>query len=87
MRWQEAITQLVGRLWRDLNLTVMMVTHDPRHLPAGISHGAILAGGRLLRTGALADILDAELLSRLYGLPLRVTETDGRYLVLPEILR
>lgn len=87
LRWQEAITQLVGRLWRELKLTVMMVTHDPRHLPAGISHGAVLAEGRLLRMGTLAEILDAELLSALYGLPLRVMETDGRYLVLPEILQ
>ncbi len=86
-RWQEAITQLVGRLWRTLGLTVMMVTHDPRHLPAGITHAAILSGGRLIRMGTLAEAMDAALLSELYGLPLRILETDGRYVVLPEALR
>jgi ABC-type cobalamin/Fe3+-siderophores transport system ATPase subunit len=87
LRWQEAITQLVGRLWRGLGLTVIMVTHDPRHLPAGITHAAILSGGRLIRMGTLAEAMDASLLSDLYGLPLRILETDGRYVVLPEALR
>lgn len=86
-RWQEAITQLVGRLWRTLGLTVIMVTHDPRHLPAGITHAAILRNGRLLRMGTLAEAMDARLLSDLYGLPLRILETEGRYVVLPEALR
>ncbi|MFO7534122.1 MAG: ABC transporter ATP-binding protein [Kiritimatiellia bacterium] len=87
LRWQEAITQLVGRLWRALGLTVVMVTHDPRHLPAGITQAAILSGGRLVRMGTLAEAMDAKLLSELYGLPLRILETDGRYVVLPEVLR
>ena len=87
LRWQETITQLVGRLWRALKLTVIMVTHDPRHLPAGITHAAILSSGRLIRMGTLAEAMDAALLSDLYGLPLRILETDGRYVVLPEALR
>ncbi len=87
LRWQEAITQLVGRMWRGSGLTVIMVTHDPRHLPTGITHGAILSGGRLVRMGTLAEAMDGALLSDLYGLPLRILETDGRYVVLPEVLR
>ncbi len=87
LRWQEAITQLIGRLWRTLGLTVIMVTHDPRHLPAGITHATLLSGGRLIRMGTLAEAMDAALLSDLYGLPLRILETGGRYVVLPEELR
>ena len=87
LRWQEAITQLVGRVWRAQELTVIMVTHDPRHLPAGITHAAILDAGRLLRMGTLTEAMDAKLLSQLYGLPLRILETEGRYVVLPEGLR
>lgn len=87
LRWQEIITQLVGRLWRSLGLTVIMVTHDPRHLPVGVTHAAIFSGGQLLRMGTLAEAMNAAPLSELYGLPLRVLEMDGRYVVLPEILR
>ncbi len=87
LRWQETITQLVGRLWRTAGLTVMMVTHDPRHLPTGITHAAILRGGQLLRVGTLAETMDAALLSDVYGLRLRVSESEGRYVVLPETLR
>jgi iron complex transport system ATP-binding protein len=84
LRWQETITQLIGRVWRATKATVIMVTHDPRHLPVGVTHAAILSGGRLLSIGPLKEAMNAERLSELYGLPLRVLETDGRYVVLPE---
>lgn len=86
LRWQESITQLIGRVWRATKITVIMVTHDPRHLPAGVTHAAVLSGGRLVSIGTLADAMDATRLSDLYGLPLRVLETDGRYVVLPEAM-
>lgn len=87
LRWQEEITVLAGRIWREQRLTVLMVTHDPRHLPAGITHGAVLSGGRLLHFGPLADVMNASLFSELYGLPLHVRIAGGRYLVLPEMMQ
>ncbi|MBP7275435.1 MAG: ABC transporter ATP-binding protein [Kiritimatiellae bacterium] len=86
LRWQETLTQLIGRVWRATNITVIMVTHDPRHLPAGVTHAAVLNNGRCVGMGAPADVMDAGRLSELYGLPLRVLETGGRYVVLPEDL-
>ena len=83
-RWQEAITLLIGRLWRATQMTVIMVTHDLRHLPTGISRVALLKAGRLTRIGTPADILQDQLLSDLYDLPLRVVKSGGRYLAIPE---
>ena len=84
LRWQEWITQWLGRLWRRGGLTVIMVTHDLRHLPAGISRVALLQEGRLLREGPPATTLQPEVLSNLFGWPLRVIEADGRYHAIPE---
>lgn len=86
LRWQEVITQLIGRVWRTTRITVIMVTHDPRHLPSGVTHTAVLSSGRLIGIGTLVEAMDAKRLSELYGLPLRVSEAEGRYLVLPENL-
>ncbi len=83
-RWQEAITLLVGHLWRTTQMTVIMVTHDLRHLPAGITRVALLKAGRLIRIGSPADILQDQPLSDLYDLPLRVVKSGGRYLAVPE---
>ncbi len=82
--WQEAITQLVGKLWRTTGATVIMVTHDLRHLPPGITRVALLEDGRLSAVGSPEHILQSENLSKLYDLPLRVIESRGRYLALPE---
>jgi iron complex transport system ATP-binding protein len=83
-RWQEVITGLIGRLWRDLGLTVVMVTHDPRHLPPGITAAALMDGGRILEVGPPSRVLTADRLSLLYGLPLQTSENRGRFVVLPE---
>ena len=83
-RWQEAITLLIGRLWRTTQMTVIMVTHDLRHLPTGISRVALLKAGRLIRIGPPAEILQGPLLSDLYDMPLRVVASGGRYLAVPE---
>jgi len=83
-RWQEAITLLVGRLWRTSGTTIVMVTHDLRHLPPNVSQVALLGDGRLLQIGPPTEIIKAEVLSELYGLPLRVLESGGRYVAIPE---
>ncbi len=83
-RWQEVITSLIGRLWRAEGTSVIMVTHDLRHLPAGITRVALLKNGRLVRTGPPADILQDRLLSDLYDMSLRVIQSGGRYLAIPE---
>ncbi len=83
-RWQETITLLIGRLWRTERLSVVMVTHDLRHLPVGVTRVALMKAGCLIRIGPPAEILRSELLSGLYDLPLRVIESAGRYLAVPQ---
>lgn len=83
-RWQELITQLIGRVWRVQALTVVMVTHDLRHLPACTTQVALLRAGRLLCMGPPAEVLNGPGLSELYGLTLRVTTLNQRYWAVPE---
>lgn len=82
--WQEVITELIGRLWRDLGLTVVMVTHDPRHLPGGITAAALMERGGIIAFGTPGEVLRSQRLSDLYGLPVRAREVGGRIVVLPE---
>ena len=83
-RWQEEITLLVGRLWKTSGVTIVMVTHDLRHLPSCVTQVALMSSGRFLNMGSPSDILKAPILSTLYDLPLRILESDGRYLAIPE---
>lgn len=83
-RWQEEITLLVGRLWKNSGVTVVIVTHDLRHLPSCVTQVALMSVGRFLKRGSPSEILKAPILSTLYDLPLRVLESGGRYLAIPE---
>lgn len=63
---------------------VLAVLHDLNLAARYADDVALLAQGRLLRHGSPTEVLDAELLSRVYGLPLRRTlDTDGRWLIHP----
>ena len=83
LRWQEEMTRLVGRLWKETGLTVIMVTHEVRHLPPGCDHLLLLGNGRLLASGHAEDVIRAPLLSEAFGVPLEVVRKDDRYHVVP----
>jgi iron complex transport system ATP-binding protein len=55
------------------------VTHHVEEVPVGTTHALLLAGGRALAAGPVHDVLVAPLLSRAFGLPLRVDARDGRF--------
>lgn len=82
-RAQEELTELVSVLWRESGATVLMVTHDPRHLPAGLTRVVLLRAGTIARNGAPNEVLSDATLSDLYRRPLRLLETGGRYVVAP----
>jgi iron complex transport system ATP-binding protein len=84
-RWQEQITELLGRVWRQHRMTVLMVTHDLRHLPAGITRVALMKRGQLLQVGEPQAVLSDAVLSELYDLRLRVVRLGERYVAVPEV--
>ena len=58
----------------------VMVTHHVDEIPPGVTHVAMLRGGRLHRSGTLDETLTAEALSECFGLELRLERRDdGRF--------
>lgn len=63
---------------------VVAVLHDLNLAARYADEVALLAQGRLLRHGDPTQVLDADVLSRVYGLPLRRTlDADGRWIIHP----
>jgi iron complex transport system ATP-binding protein len=58
---------------------LVLVTHHVEEIPPGFSHCLILAEGRVLAAGLLADTLTAENLSAAFGQSIAVDAIDGRY--------
>ncbi|HEX8324506.1 MAG TPA: ATP-binding cassette domain-containing protein [Tepidisphaeraceae bacterium] len=58
---------------------VVMITHHVEELPRATTNVLLLDEGRVAAAGRPADVLTSERLSAVYGCPVELRETDGRY--------
>ncbi|WP_084955932.1 ABC transporter ATP-binding protein [Thermoactinospora rubra] len=60
--------------------TLVLVTHHVEEIPAGFTHGLLLRHGSVVAQGPLEHVMNADNLSRTFGLPLRLERSlDGRW--------
>jgi iron complex transport system ATP-binding protein len=57
-------------------VTVLLTTHEPE-VAAAATHVVLMREGRVHRAGPLEEVFTTENLSATYGIPVRVTETEG----------
>lgn len=58
---------------------IVIVTHHVEEIPVGFTHVLLLAGGRKVAAGPIAETLTGENLTVAFGLPIVLTGEDGRY--------
>jgi zinc/manganese transport system ATP-binding protein len=83
---QSAVAALLERICREQAVSVMLVAHDVNPLLSYLDRVVYFGAGRAV-VGTPREVINAETLSRLYGVPVEVLETaDGRLVVvgLPE---
>jgi iron complex transport system ATP-binding protein len=59
--------------------TVVMITHHPEELPPATGRVLLMQNGKVTADGAPAEVLRSEILSRVYGCPVEVRLSNGRY--------
>jgi zinc/manganese transport system ATP-binding protein len=78
---QAAVAALVGRICRTEGVTVVMVAHDVNPILPYVDHVVYLGRGGAV-SGAPADVITSESLTRLFGTPIEVLRaSDGRLVV------
>jgi len=58
-------------------VTVLLTTHEPE-VAAAATHIVLMRDGRVHRAGPLDEVFTTENLSATYGIPVRVSQTEGR---------
>lgn len=58
---------------------VVLVTHQLEEIPAGFTHGLVMAAGRVVAAGPLDEVLTGVTLSTAFGLPLTAGREGGRW--------
>jgi iron complex transport system ATP-binding protein len=77
---REALLRLLGRLALDRAAPVqVLVSHHVEEIPEGFTHALLLREGDVVGMGAIEATLTSALLSRTFGLPLRVLAHRGRW--------
>lgn len=71
-----ALTELAGDR---RSPAIVMVTHHVEEIPVGFTHALLLRDGAVVAGGPLSETLTSENLSQTYGMPVSLTESDGRY--------
>ena len=76
-----AVAALVRRICREQDVAVLLVTHDVNPIVGYLDGVVYVAGGSAVE-GTPEEVVSAETLSRLYGVPIEVLRTsDGRLVV------
>jgi iron complex transport system ATP-binding protein len=78
---REALLERIAALAADPALpAIALVTHHVEEIPPGFGHALVMSDGRALAAGRIETTLSGPVLSRAYGLDLRVETVGGRYL-------
>lgn len=77
---REALVATLGQLAEDpFSPAMVLVTHHLEEIPRGMTHALLLAGGGVVAAGPIGDVLTADALTATFGLPLAVSQVDGRW--------
>ena len=77
---REALVERIAGLAADPSVPAMaLVTHHLEEIPPGFGRALVMAGGRAVAAGRIEETLSSPVLSRAYGLALRVDADGGRF--------
>ena len=77
---REELVALLGGYASDIRSPAMiMVTHHAEEIPIGFTHVLLLADGKIIGAGPIAETLTSEKLTETFGLPIEVTSDGGRW--------
>jgi iron complex transport system ATP-binding protein len=76
---EELVKLLAGYASDSGSPAIVMVTHHVEEIPPGFTHVLLLAGGGIVAAGPISDTLTSENLTETFGLPIELTENDGRF--------
>ena len=83
LRYQVETLQIVRQVAREEGVAALIAIHDLNHAATFCQQVVLLSGGRLVADGPASEAYDAELLGRVYGLPVEVLHDAGRTQVRP----
>ncbi|HET8928705.1 MAG TPA: ATP-binding cassette domain-containing protein, partial [Microbacterium sp.] len=76
---EELLALLGGYAQAPTTPAMVMVTHHVEEIPVGFTHVLLLRDGGVVAAGPIAETLTAQNLTDTFGMPITLSEDDGRY--------
>ena len=77
---RESLVSSLTELAKDEDApALVLVTHHLEEVPPGFTHALLMRGGSVVAAGELETTLTEQNLSETFGVPLKVSVTEGRY--------
>lgn len=76
--WKYQITEIIDRLYRQTDITVLMVCHETSLLPPGCGRIVLLHEGSVLADGGVEEVFESEALERAYQCRIETVSIGGR---------
>lgn len=77
---REDLLDRLGGLAHDTSTPpIVLVTHHVEEIPQGFTHALLVGHGTIMAAGPLHEVLTADALSELFGVPLQLEQREGRY--------
>jgi len=83
LAWRERLVETLETLFREVQLTVVLVCHELEVIPSCCGRLVLLEDGRVTAEGPPDAVLSGPCLARLYGADLEVLYRGGRFTVVP----
>jgi len=64
--WKYQITEIIGQLHRESQITIMMVSHETSLLPSDCKRAILLHEGNILADGSTEEVLEPKVLEKAY---------------------
>ncbi|HNY79725.1 MAG: ABC transporter ATP-binding protein [Sedimentisphaerales bacterium] len=64
--WKQQISEMIERLYRETNVTVLMVSHETSVLPPACERIVLMADGRIVADGSADEVLSPQALRKAY---------------------
>lgn len=80
---REEFISILENFHRMKNFQTLLITHRTEEIPDFFTHALLLKDGKVLDSGAIADVLTAKNMFLLYDMPLQVNKISGRYYCTP----
>ncbi len=76
--WKGKISRFVRELQNQMNLTVLMISHEITSIPLNADRTILLDAGRIIADGDTEQILTSEMMENVYKCSIKIQEMDGK---------